>query len=50
MNKGLLVVYNKCSLKNCCVKCRQSYRESSLWLGLEGRRTEGEVVLVYSSA
>lgn len=49
MNKGLLVVYNKCPLKNHGVKWRKSYRESSSWLELEGRRNEGGVALVYSN-
>lgn len=50
LNKGFLVVYNKCSFKNGGIKWRKRYRKSSLCLGLEVRRTEGGVVLVYSSA
>lgn len=50
LNMGFLVVYNKCSLNNCGIEWRKRYRESSWWLGLEGRRIEGGVFLVYSSA
>lgn len=50
MNKGFLEVYSKCSLKNCGVKWREKIENPVyLCLGLEGR-TEGGVVLVYSSA
>lgn len=48
-NMGSLV-YNKCSLKDRGVEWRKKYRESSWWLGLEGRGTEGGFFLVYSSA